>query len=60
MGNRDCSSKHMVLFALSRKQQISMRRVPTFTPATLAGGKLSLSALVNAFSSTRLQADSLK
>ena len=32
----------------------------TLTPATLAGGKLSFSALVNAFSSTRLQADSLR
>ena len=32
----------------------------TFTPATLAGGKLSLRALVKAFSSTRLQAASLR
>ena len=36
------------------------RSAHTLTPATLAGGKLSFSALVNAFSSTRLQADSLR
>ena len=62
IAKRRLPKEHMMLLALAppRVQELSMKQVPTLTPATLAGGKLSLSALVNAFSSTRLHADSLR